>query len=370
MAYDPTIGEIVLFGGTGANGTALNDTWTYNGTTWTLLSPLMSPPARSDSSMAYDATTDQLILFGGTGASDNALGDTWAFDGNNWTKLSPSTSPPARTGASMAYDPSLGQLVLFGGTPIGGPVSLGFNDTWTYNGTTWVEQSPINPPPPRGDASMAFDPGTDQLVLFGGYRVGEDLDLNDTWTYNGTTWAEQSPPTSPGARVAASMAYDPAIGQLVLFGGESEPQDVVFNDTWTYNGTTWAEQSPGVSPPARSSASMDFDPTTDQIVLFGGAIVNQPTFSADTWTYQTIGTGYQLVASDGGVFSYDASFYGSTGSTPLNEPIVGMASAPGGNGYWLVASDGGVFSFGPGAVFQGSTGSIHLNQPIVGMANP
>ena len=30
----------------------------------------------------------------------------------------------------------------------------------------------------------------------------------------------------------------------------------------------------------------------------------------------------------------------------LNQPIVGMAATPDGSGYWLVASDGGVFSFG------------------------
>ena len=37
--------------------------------------------------------------------------------------------------------------------------------------------------------------------------------------------------------------------------------------------------------------------------------------------------GYWLVASDGGIFSYgDATFYGSTGGTTLNKPIVGMAS--------------------------------------------
>ncbi|MGA8726713.1 MAG: hypothetical protein WB565_16890, partial [Acidimicrobiales bacterium] len=59
---------------------------------------------------------------------------------------------------------------------------------------------------------------------------------------------------------------------------------------------------------------------------------------------------------------------GSTGGMHLNDPIVGMAAAPGGSGYWLVASDGGVFSFGPGAVFRGSTGGTHLNEPVVGVA--
>jgi hypothetical protein len=80
------------------------------------------------------------------------------------------------------------------------------------------------------------------------------------------------------------------------------------------------------------------------------------------------GAGYWLVASDGGIFSFgDALFHGSTGGTRLNRPIVGMAATPSGQGYWLVASDGGVFSFGD-AQFHGSTGAMRLNQPIVGMA--
>jgi N-acetylmuramoyl-L-alanine amidase len=80
------------------------------------------------------------------------------------------------------------------------------------------------------------------------------------------------------------------------------------------------------------------------------------------------GGGYWLVASDGGIFAYgDAGFYGSMGGRPLDRPIVGMAATPDGRGYWLVASDGGVFSFGD-ARFFGSTGGRPLNRPIVGMA--
>ena len=76
-------------------------------------------------------------------------------------------------------------------------------------------------------------------------------------------------------------------------------------------------------------------------------------------------TGYRLVAADGGIFSFNAPFYGSTGSLALNAPIVGMASDPATGGYWLVASDGGIFSFN--APFEGSTGSLILNKPVVGM---
>jgi hypothetical protein len=81
------------------------------------------------------------------------------------------------------------------------------------------------------------------------------------------------------------------------------------------------------------------------------------------------GFGYDLAATDGGVFSFgDASFYGSMGGVALNRPIVGMVSTPDGGGYWLAAADGGIFSFGD-ASFYGSMGGVALNQPIVGMAS-
>jgi ribosomal protein L24E len=81
------------------------------------------------------------------------------------------------------------------------------------------------------------------------------------------------------------------------------------------------------------------------------------------------GPGYWFVASDGGIFSFGhAGFFGSAGSTPLNKPIVGLAATPSGRGYWLVASDGGIFSYGD-ARFWGSTGAIRLNQAIVGIAS-
>jgi SpoIID/LytB domain protein len=79
--------------------------------------------------------------------------------------------------------------------------------------------------------------------------------------------------------------------------------------------------------------------------------------------------GYWEDASDGGIFAFgDAHFYGSMGGQPLNKPMVGMATTPDGGGYWEVASDGGIFAFGD-AHFYGSMGGQPLNQPIVGMAS-
>jgi len=76
--------------------------------------------------------------------------------------------------------------------------------------------------------------------------------------------------------------------------------------------------------------------------------------------------GYWEVASDGGIFSFDAPFYGSTGNLHLNAPIVGMEATRDGSGYRFVATDGGIFSYG-NAPFFGSMGGQHLNRPVVDM---
>ena len=77
--------------------------------------------------------------------------------------------------------------------------------------------------------------------------------------------------------------------------------------------------------------------------------------------------GYWEVATDGGIFSFGAPFFGSMGGKYLAQPIVGMEALADGQGYRFVAADGGVFDFGS-ARFLGSMGGKSLSSPIVGMA--
>jgi len=146
---------------------------------------------------------------------------------------------------------------------------------------------------------------------------------------------------------------------------------------------------PGSPPPPPPTAP---GPTAPGPTAPGAPV--GPAAPAATAQRAQSGSGYWLVASDGGIFAFgDARYLGSMGAIPLNRPIVGMAATPlslgtpqtpgtlgtpqtpgtlgtpqtpGGNGYWLVASDGGIFAFGD-AKFYGSTGAIKLNRPIVGM---
>ena len=73
----------------------------------------------------------------------------------------------------------------------------------------------------------------------------------------------------------------------------------------------------------------------------------QPTDRVDGWAAKKGGT--IIIHADGGVFAYDAKFYGSMGGTGLvmgvNDIVSGLET-PSGDGYWLLGRDGGIFSFG------------------------
>jgi hypothetical protein len=97
----------------------------------------------------------------------------------------------------------------------------------------------------------------------------------------------------------------------------------------------------------------------------GGQHLNQPIVGM---TVDQATGGYWLVAADGGVFSFNAPFYGSTGNIRLNQPIVGIASTPSGSGYRFVAADGGVFSFN--APFYGSLPSYEMTYKPTSTLNP
>ncbi|HEY2214357.1 MAG TPA: hypothetical protein VGH31_04810, partial [Acidimicrobiales bacterium] len=69
--------------------------------------------------------------------------------------------------------------------------------------------------------------------------------------------------------------------------------------------------------------------------------------------------GYWLLAKDGGVFTFNAPFFGSTGGMKLAQPVVGLVPSANGLGYLLFAADGGIFNFG-NSVFKGSLPGIDV----------
>ena len=71
------------------------------------------------------------------------------------------------------------------------------------------------------------------------------------------------------------------------------------------------------------------------------------------------------MASDGGIFAFDAPFKGSMGAVKLNKPVTGMVRY--GDGYLMVGEDGGIFNFSD-KPFLGSLGDNPPARPIISVA--
>jgi hypothetical protein len=187
-----------------------------------------------------------------------------------WTKdVNLPKSFDIRWDASYAYYPPADQVVLFGGSPLW-VGDTWMNDTWIYKNGSWTAGPPAPAGlTPRGGAAMAYDPDIQKIVLFGGAGPEWPPVNNDTWLWDGTGWSEG--PAAPNAmkpRDGAEMVYDPDIHRLVLFGGSGF---LGYDDTWLFDGSQWL---PGPATPAgmlpRVHFGMAYDPHLHVIVLAGG----------------------------------------------------------------------------------------------------
>src|SRR5262249_45375599 len=108
-------------------------------------------------------------------------GRTSGFNGSTWTPLA--TSPGSRNLAAATTN------VGVGGTPVvfRGDSSPGvLHDLWSFNGSSWTQLFPASSPSPRTGAAMAND-GFGGLFLSGG-QDATSLALDDLWQFSGGSW--------------------------------------------------------------------------------------------------------------------------------------------------------------------------------------
>ncbi len=226
MTYDERRGVVVLYGGYDQNCYCYsNETWEYDGNDWTKRTPVHTPPGRWQQAMTYDASRGVSLILGSNPFSN----DTWEYDGTDWKQVPTAVNPqPARAQASLSYDRTTRKTILFGGYDY----SV-LSDTWAYDGTNWTPLSVPQSPMPRRAHMTTFFPPTGKHVLFGGSDQNNlpTKYYNDTWTFDGSAWVEQFPGTSPPARHHFAMVYDSVREVIVVFGGR-DPR--LFNDTWEY----------------------------------------------------------------------------------------------------------------------------------------
>jgi hypothetical protein len=229
-SYDRQRRCVVVFGGAigpPGNYISTDETWEFDSRNeiWKLRSPLYFPSARTLPGMTYDARRRVSVLFGGSvnqGSTWAGIDDTWEYDGTTWTQVETLRSPSPRA-TSLAYDARTGLVVMFGGAYLrsnGGYTSL--DDTWVYDGADWYE-IPIPAqarPPARWTPTLDYDPARGRILMFGGMAsAGGYHALDDTWEFDGTSWTQVQVPQRPLARAGAASAHDPVHDRIVVFGG-------------------------------------------------------------------------------------------------------------------------------------------------------
>jgi hypothetical protein len=187
MAYDGARGRVVMFGGAYDRF----DVDTIRGATlewlpgWSTVATT-GPTKRMYSAMAYDEARQVTVLFGGWALINQslvALNDTWEWNGATWTQITAS-GPSARYGHGMCYDPVGGGVLLFGGS-----APRYSNDIWRFDGAACTlisdgagigGSSGIPGPGGRRQFGLAYDASRSAMVLFGGTSGGF---ANDTWLW-------------------------------------------------------------------------------------------------------------------------------------------------------------------------------------------
>jgi hypothetical protein len=291
--------------------------------------------ARHGHAMVYDEAHRQLLLFGGTGTEGTSpSGDrssTWKWDGTTWTRLD-ATGPTPRYLVSIVYDAARQRVVLYGGQTGVFPNITVLSDTWEWDGTAWVQKA-TSGPSARVHQSMTFDRARGRVVLYGGFNSSTQQQLTDIWEWDGTTW-RQATGSGPANSVALNVAYDeksaalylysmpenggavtasrwngtavsaapgaapacvPIRGQLAALG--STPGGLLFYvhscdqtgttiqpQTWRWDGAAWSTVS-GAEPTARFNAALAYDRDRNRVVLYGGEVPGGGADLADTWEF-------------------------------------------------------------------------------------
>lgn len=211
--------------------------------TWGANKP--QPVAGIEWTCATDLASQRVLCFPGgaaaaTTSSSVTPAPTYALDGDTYAEVAPATaSPPGRSAFSMASFGSKKQVVVFGGRKRQGVL---FDDTWTWNGTSWKLEAPAHRPPARMGGTLVEDPVSKHLVLFGGSN--EQRPFQDLWEWDGADWKQLPVSTdqyAPSSWASLAVAALPSKDGLLVV-------DALEGKGWTLRGGTFTALPAGTVP--------------------------------------------------------------------------------------------------------------------------
>jgi hypothetical protein len=263
--------------------------------------------------LAYD--TDAGVLYAFVLSFDQQVGDfkpkLFKLAGGNWQAVGtglPDNSVGSYdywTKGRLVYHQANQTLILFG-------VGDSFNQTWTFDGTTWTQQTPSIAPSGRRNPQMAYDPVRNETVLFGGEGA------SDTWIWNGSAWVARSPGFNPPSLSNCPTAWHPGSQGVVIAENE--------RNLWVWDGSNWSlEHTAGTGTASLSGSSAAILPGTGEML----AIANNRVISMKdaAWSFKTGNPYYiDLKSRPSGVFNYtnilvpsgmNVKFLRNTANTPV-----------------------------------------------------
>lgn len=274
---DPLDRGIVMYGGLHESGGVYEiDSWQFSNGKWGGSPGAATAPGECLNPVTTFDTDRKLVI---ALCSGNAI---WQFDGVEWKDFGTlNPMPDERRFAGISYDAKLKKVVLFGGF---------FNDryrndTWLWDGAKWteVDVDDDDRPEHRGNFVMWYDQAQQKTLLYAGVgrpNINSKVTrFEDMWSFDGARWTKMNVTGTPGIRFRPLVEVNPTTGKLLLFGGlraerldEDSIRQFYGDDTWEWDGatSTWTELHPEHRPPARQNGGMAWDPTTNQMTMFGG----------------------------------------------------------------------------------------------------
>jgi len=154
---------------------------------------------------------------------------------------------------------------------------------------------------------LVYHPIRRTVVMYGGGGgITPNIVSDEMWEWDGTTWTQLCTNCAPGGRRYHAMTYDSGRDRIVLFGGR--PGGVELDDLWEWDGTTWTERTPsGTRPSGRAGAQLGYDPDRQRVVLMGACAGGRDIWEWDgtAWANPMPAGGPVAVGGHGTEMTYD-----------------------------------------------------------------
>ncbi|MGH9171148.1 MAG: hypothetical protein ACRD0Z_09795 [Acidimicrobiales bacterium] len=249
---------------------------------WVRVHTACSPSGRELAAVA--ALPDGVLVYGGQsadGATGVALGGTWLWTKGHWEEEHGAVHPPPLSGATMAYDPITKSVVLYGGST---NLITGSDATWVWSNGRWSQQVGVNPPDISSPALSAYSGVNRGIILFEANVSGGS---GQTWLWRAGDWRRLTVKSTPPVSLAR-MTADPSTGEPLLFTGGLDilPPPYEPAQSWIWTGSSWHRVS--TPPNLRETAFFDtaYDPLLSGILLVGGAPIETNVALTTAWLWR------------------------------------------------------------------------------------